>query len=200
MNHPHPETPKRRLGQWKTPEVCPGCDRADSIHTAMRPTSQIIQGEEIHCKTEKWLCDQCGADWMSPAQATAGVAASVEAFHRKHGMLTGSDVRARRELLNWTQEDLVCASGVSIASVKRIESGVHVLSKLHNDTIARALENAIRTPLPVYEVIVNCVVSGNACPSLPPYWEDESPWNEVEPWKDDNIYSAANSNELALAA
>jgi hypothetical protein len=35
---------------------------------------------------------------------------------------------------------------------------------------------------------------------LPPYWEDESPWNEVEPWKDDNIYSAANSNELALAA
>lgn len=202
MNHPHPEKPKRRLGQWKAPEVCLACERADSIHTAMLPTSQVIQGEEIRCETEKWHCKACGAEWMSPAQATVGVVRAVEAYQRTHEMLTGSDVRSKREILNWTQEDLVGESRVSIASIKRIESGVHVLSKLHNDAIASALENAILSAQPVYEVIVDCPESVSASISLPPCWEDEMPWNEQEPWKEteygcDSI--AADSTEFALA-
>lgn len=203
MNQPHSEKPKRRLGQWKAPVACLGCDRADSIGTAMLPTSQIIQGEEIHCKTEKWHCGACGAEWMSPAQATAGVVAAVGAFQRKHGLLKGADVRSKREILNWTQEDLVRESGVSIATIKRLESGVHVLGKLHNDIIASTLESAILGAFPVYEVTVECTYFGNSCPSLPPPWkDDEMPWNDGEPWKGGDygsFYCAADSNELALA-
>lgn len=201
MNNPQPDKPKRRLGQWKAPEVCPGCEGTDSIQTAILPTSQIIQGEEIHCKTEKWHCTGCGAEWMSPAQATAGVLIAVEAFQQKHGMLTGADVRSRREILNWTQEDLVRESGVSIASIKRLESGVHVLSKLHNDTLARVLEGAILSALHVYEVVVDCPEPWSTCQSMTEYWEDEEPWNEEEPWKNGQYgdLCAADSSELALA-
>lgn len=200
MKQPQSETPKRRLGQWKAPEVCLGCDRADSIGTAMLPTSQIIQGEEIHCKTEKWHCTACGAEWMSPAQATAGVVAAMEVYQRKHEMLSGADVRSKREILNWTQENLADESGVSIATIKRLESGVHVLGKLLNDVIASTLENAVLGAFPVYQVTVACQDFGKSCPSFPSSWEDEKPWNDGELWKEkSDAYSAADSNELALA-
>lgn len=201
MKQPQSETPKRRLGQWKAPEVCLGCERADSIRAAMLPTSQIIQGEEIHCKTEKWQCSACGAEWMSPAQATASVVTAVEAYQQKHEMLSSADVRSKREILNWTQEDLANESGVSIATIKRLESGVHVLGKLLNDVIGNTLENAILKAFPVYQITVACQDFGNFCPSLPASWEDEKPWNDGELWKDkDYDYaSAADSNELALA-
>ena len=201
MKQPQSETPKRRLGQWKAPEVCLGCDRADSIRTAMLPTSQIIQGEEIHCKTEKWHCTACGAEWMSPAQATAGAVTAVETYQRKYQMLIGTDTRSKREILNWTQEDLARESGAGIATVKRLESGVHVLSKLLNDVIASSLENVLLGALPVYQVTVACQDFGNFCPSLPASWEDEKPWNDGELWmdKDYDFVSAVDSHELALA-
>lgn len=198
MKQHQSETPKRRLGQWKAPEVCLGCDRADSIGTAILPTSQVIQGEEIHCKTEKWHCTACGAEWMSPAQATASVLAVVETYQRKHDMLSGADVRSKRAVLDWTQEDLATQSGVGIATIKRLESGVHVLSKLPNVTIFNTLENARPEALPVYQVSVECLDLGDSCYSPPTSWENEISWNEEEPWKDKG-YSVADSDNLVLA-
>jgi len=205
MNNPPTEKPKRRLGSWKAPEVCPGCEQANDMRTAMLPTCQVIQGEQVHYVTEKWHCAACGAEWMSPAQATASVARAVEAFHHKHEMLAGSDVRARRELLKWTQEDLVRESGVSIASIKRLESGVHVLSKLHNDAITNALKNAFLTKFPVYEVTVVCTDSYSDYEDTEPSkWGGDTSWSNPVPWSSeqdaiDSMFAAADSNELALA-
>jgi len=116
-------------------------------------------------------------------------------------MLSSADVRSKREILNWTQEDLANESGVSIATIKRLESGVHVLGKLLNDVIANTMENAILKAFPVYQVTVACLEFGNFCPSLQTSWEDEKPWNDGELWKNKDYYSAsaADSNELALA-
>jgi len=139
MSPQPPNKTKRRLGQWKAPQACLGCDSAD-IGPAMLPSSQIIQGEEIHCHTEKWHCKACGAEWMSPAQATASVKAAVETYQRKQGLMTGAELRKRREALDWTQEDLVRHSEVSIATVKRLESGVHVQNKSIDQVISAALD------------------------------------------------------------
>jgi len=203
MNHPNPKKPKRRLGQWKAPTFCLGCECTDSFHTAMRPSCQIIQGEEIHYETEKWHCTACGAEWLSPAQATAGVIKAVEQFQMKHGMLTGSQMRDKRRLLKWTQDDLAERSGVSIASIKRSESGVHVLSKLHNDAVASTLDNAISEWISVYKVLVDSTDFASPEFSIPSGWTDDS-WSQPDPWNDpfedgDLISTAADSNELALA-
>ncbi len=200
MKQTNPKKTKRRLGQWKAPEACLGCERADTIGTAMRPACQEIHGREIHYHTEKWHCSACGAEWLSPAQATVGVCRAVEKFQIQNGMLTGSEMRSKRKRLNWTQEGLADYSGVSIASIKRAESGVHVLSKLHNDAIASTLENAI----PIYEVIVDCSDFASSGFSVPSGWHDEDTWSGLDAWSDcfgaqeSDLY-AADSNTLALA-
>lgn len=205
MKQTTPKKPKRRLGQWKSPEACPGCERADTIGTAMRPACQEIHGQEIHYHTEKWHCSACGAEWLSPAQATAGVCKAVEQFQIKNGMLTGSEMRSKRKRLNWTQEGLADYSGVSIASIKRAESGVHVLSKLHNDAITSTLENSIPQAIPIYEVIVDCSDFASSGFSVPPVWQDDDTWSGFDAWSDSfgtqesDLY-AADSNKLALSA
>jgi len=65
---------------------------------------------------------------------------AVTFYLKKHGMLTGEDCEQRRKKIGWTQQDLVEASGVSIATIKRLESGVHIVTKPHNDATERALE------------------------------------------------------------
>lgn len=203
MNHPPSEKPKRRLGEWKAPKNCVGCEQTDTIRVAVLPSTQIIQGEEIHYETEKWKCSACGAEWMSPAQATAGVVAAVAVLQKNQGMLTAAETRAQRVALDWTQEDLAGKSGVGIATIKRLESGVHVLGKLHNDTIAKALLGTEEDDmLPDYEISIDCTDFANLCLPVPAYWSDEEPWNEKKPWKNQAIdmnFFAADSNELALA-
>lgn len=203
MKNEPTKLPKRRLGEWKAPENCVGCEQTGTIRVVASPSTQLIQGEEIHYETKKWQCSACGAEWMSPAQATAGVVTAVSIFQIKHGMLTAAESRAHREALDWTQEDLAEKSGVGIATIKRLESGVHILGKLHNDTIAKAfLHLEEEYTLPDYEINMDCTDFANLCLPVPPYWTGEEPWNEKKPWKNlplDMIFFAADSNELALA-
>ena len=58
--------------------------------------------------------------------------------------LTSEQVRAARMLLRWEQKDLAEASGVSLASIKRLETQPGQLSAQGRtiDAIARALEKA----------------------------------------------------------
>lgn len=205
MKNDNTMPPKRRLGQWKAPEHCPGCDRADTFGVAEIPSVQIMQGEELAYTTEKYACASCGAEWMSPAQATAGVAKAVSVFQKKHGLLTAKEVRARRSEIDWTQEDLARESGVSIATVKRLESGVHVIGKLYNDTLSAALAEALAgTMEPDYEFTIECTDFTSAYLPVPSSWNDEEPWNNPSPWTsqiigDCSYADAADSNQLALA-
>lgn len=108
---------------------------------SVRPSVKEIQGEEITYETEKYYCPACEAEWMSPSQADTGFRKGMVIFLKKHGMLTGAECEQRRKKLGWTQQDLVNASNVSIATIKRLESGVHVVTKAHNEATERALEH-----------------------------------------------------------
>jgi len=140
MNKTENTLPKRRLGAYRPMEECLGCGRPDTFGVHMRPSMKEIQGEEIAYETEKFFCTACEAEWMSPTQADIGFKKAVTLFLTKHGMLTAADCEQRRKKLCLTQQDLVEASGVSIATIKRLESGVHILTKAHNDATERALE------------------------------------------------------------
>jgi len=194
--------PKRRLGAWKSPTTCLGCERPDTISVKTLPSVQEIQGEGIRVETEKWHCSACGAEWMSPDQATAGVAKAVAAFQKKHRLLTATEVRAMREAVGWTQDELAQKSTVSIATIKRLESGVHVIGKLHDDALRRALGAAAMGAgsVPKYEfefeapshaaVPVSTSASGYSTDYLDAYLDPSALI----------LSGAADSNELALAA
>jgi hypothetical protein len=139
MSSERPKPTKRTLGAWKLSTSCPGCDRADTISVGLRPSVQVIQGTEISCRVEKWHCSECGAEWMSPDQATVAVAIAVRILQERSGLLTADACRAGRRARGWTQNELAAASEVGIATIKRLESGVHVIGKLHSNALKGAL-------------------------------------------------------------
>ncbi len=192
---------RRRLGAYKPTKTCLGCDRSDSFGVAMRPTVKEVQGEEFTFDTEKYHCTACEAEWLSPAQMFSAVRQSVTFYLIKHGMLTGEDCELRRKKIGWTQEDLVEASEVSIATIKRLESGVHILTKPNNDALEKALETAQQRR--------------NLASALAMSWKQmEAMWTATADWSietdlqaaestadvSESMALAADSNELALAA
>jgi putative zinc finger/helix-turn-helix YgiT family protein len=194
--------PKSRLGAWKAPKTCLGCERPDTLSVKSLPSVQQIQGEEIRVETEKWHCSACGAEWMSPDQATTVVAKAVSAFQKKHRLLTATEVRALREAVGWTQDELAHNSTVSIATIKRLESGVHVIGRLQDEALRRALGNAATgsgsAPKYEFEFETHSHAGIPACTSAAGSYEaGQSTY--LDPYAE-ALSGAADSNELALAA
>lgn len=201
MNPETPQTTKRRLGAWKKPTACPGCDRPDTIGVALLPSVQEIQGAEVRCEVDKWHCSACGAEWMSPDQVTAAVGAAVRTYQQQNGLLTGDECREARKDIGWTQDDLATASDVGIATIKRLESGVHVIGKLQSNALKGALAEAGRCLVPDYriEFEVPCAASIPALDDLAAL-VGEILYDEVSYDDDPNPASPVDSNVPALAA
>jgi transcriptional regulator with XRE-family HTH domain len=125
---------------WKLPPCCLGCEAEDSFELSPVATVQDIRGEEIHYETEKYVCQECWAALMSPAQTTRSVKNAVAAYQRKHGYLTGKAVATARKKAGMSSKDFAEAAGCGLATIKRVEAGITVLSpgneKLIRDLIA----------------------------------------------------------------
>jgi len=55
-------------------------------------------------------------------------------------MITPSQCRAARGLINWSQQDLADHAGVGIVTVRQLEAGVHKPRRATLDVVRRALE------------------------------------------------------------
>jgi len=127
----------------KEPETdCGLCGGQNCLAEEFRNCEMVVRDETLIVSNPKTVCQKCEAAWFSLDQADRSVAIAVTAYHDKHGLLTGALCRKRRKIVGLTQSDLADKSGVGIASIKRLESGVHVLSQVHNEAIARTLESA----------------------------------------------------------
>jgi transcriptional regulator with XRE-family HTH domain len=192
---------RRKHRTFVEPRTCLGCDRKGTFAVKMRPTVQEIEGEEFAFDTEKYHCTACEAEWLSPTQMFSVVRQAVTIYLKKHVMLTGEDCEQRRKKIGWTQQDLVEASGVSIATIKRLESGVHILTKPNNDALEKALGTAEQRR--------------NLASALAMSWKQmEAMWTATADWSiesdlqaaesiadvSESMALAADSNELALAA
>jgi len=192
---------RRKNRTFVEPRTCLGCDRKGTYAVKMRPTVQEIQGEEITFDTEKYHCDACGAEWLSPKQGTDAVHTAVTIFLTKHGMLTGPGCEQRRKNLGWTQQDLADAAKVGIATIKRLESGVHILTHPNNDATDQALQagersQSFKTSLALSWDHAKLSWPGSADWSIEPDLQS----SETVLADSEAMALAANSNELALAA
>jgi transcriptional regulator with XRE-family HTH domain len=211
MNEPHKPSKRRRLGSWKAPTHCLGCDEEGTFSVQMRPSHQLIQGKKIPYETEKYYCEACEAEWLSPSQAGESARKGVMLFQKKYGMLTASDLRDRRKTALLTQDELAERSQVSAATIKRLEGGVHIVHKVSNQAIESALADAETRKedmeLDPWELILDDLTV--SCGALA--WgmsqalsgDDvswELPMQDEASLDDDAGQKAADSNELALAA
>ena len=57
-------------------------------------------------------------------------------------MITPTQCRAARGLLDWSQQDLAEKAGVGIVTIRQLESGMHAPRRATLDVVRRALEAA----------------------------------------------------------
>ena len=81
-------------------------------------------GEEFPVSVPGWACDTCGHQTIDNQQSGEFTKAVSDAYRRAHGLLTGPEIRERREeWLRMSQQAFAEHLGVGSASVKRWEAG-----------------------------------------------------------------------------
>lgn len=83
----------------------------------------VVRGEKYMVEVEAEVCNQCGEALFDDAQADAYTIAGSDAYRRAHGLLTTAEIKAARNRLGLTQQQLAERLKVGIASVKRWELG-----------------------------------------------------------------------------
>jgi putative zinc finger/helix-turn-helix YgiT family protein len=82
-----------------------------------------FRGEEVTVEIEALVCPKCGARSIAGDKIGLYGKLLVEAYQQKKGLLTGTEIRQRRERLGMSQEAFAKWVKVGIASVKRWELG-----------------------------------------------------------------------------
>jgi len=108
--------------------------------------TEEFRGETVTVAIEALVCAKCGYRSIPGDKIGLYGKLLVEAFREKRGLLTGPEIRRRRELLGMSQEAFADWLKVGIASVKRWELGavqdeaMDELMRLKTDPVA-AREN-----------------------------------------------------------
>ncbi|MGD9419407.1 MAG: type II TA system antitoxin MqsA family protein [Verrucomicrobiota bacterium JB025] len=177
MSQKKPPRKVPRTG-WKLPPCCLSCEAENSFEERTVPCVQEIRGEDVHYKGPKWVCKECGAAFMSPAQATQGVKLAVKAYQVNHGLMTAAEISEGRKRMGLSSQDLADETDLGVATIKRLEAGTTVQRKTTNKILLRTLaENDV---LPDYEIAIEIPGIGRPCAFFPSPcpWEDERPWNQ----------------------
>lgn len=164
------------------------------------PSTQLIRKEDIRCDVRKWVCAECGAAFMSPAQATDAVRLSISAYQQKHGLLTADQIRTGRLRIGLSVAELADEADLGEATIKRLEAGTTVQRPGTNTLLLTILSDDAE--LPDYKVCLSCADFSTLCLPVDSAWDDEQPWNNPSPWESPvfgSFCNPANNHELALA-
>lgn len=103
--------------------ICFRC-RNEEFETRHDPSvEQVFRGETFHVAGAVEACQNCGWRAVTDAQADQIVRRTVDAYRRKHGLLTEEEIRACRKRLGMSQVAFAQFIGVSPVTVKRWETG-----------------------------------------------------------------------------
>ena len=141
---------RQHRGTGSLPTHCPGCHKSECLAEKAVAMTQLINGEEITCDAPKWVCSECEAAFMSPTQATQAVKIAVACYQVKHDLLTAEAIKKLRKKRDWSVEELAGKSHLGVATIKRIEAGVHVQNQSSNQLLDNAFSNGCARELDPY--------------------------------------------------
>lgn len=88
------------------------------------PVAETYRGEEFTVDgIGRWVCDACGNDEMTAAEAERLSRGLAREYARAHGLLSPEEVRALRASLGLTQREFERLMGVSSPTASRWETG-----------------------------------------------------------------------------
>lgn len=158
------------------PTACLSCHSEAGYRTVPVTKEVELKGESIPVTYECQECGACGHRLLSPAQMEQRVRGAVAGYQTTHGLLTASQVSARRKALGYaTQQALAdAAPAISIATLKRVEAGQHVqdpgtdailrmaLQKLEREKKQHDLCEFLRADLPVANEVATTTRGGKS--------------------------------------
>jgi len=80
-------------------------------------------GEPYRVPAEAMVCRKCGYRTLHASQIDAFSTAVADAYRKRHGLLTSSEIRETRDELGMSQQGFASYLSVGVASVKRWEVG-----------------------------------------------------------------------------
>jgi putative zinc finger/helix-turn-helix YgiT family protein len=89
----------------------------------MTMTSGEYAGERFRVPAEGMVCPNCGYATLHAGQIDALSTKLADAYRKRHGLLTSSEIRKIRSELGMSQQEFAAYLNVGVASVKRWELG-----------------------------------------------------------------------------
>jgi hypothetical protein len=130
-----------RVGQV-LPTECLDCGNPDGYKPIVVLREVEFRSDVFEIEYERLQCGKCGSAIMSDEQLVARIKKTVNAYQRKHGLLTAEELVARRKTLGFnSQQKLVeAAPELSEATLKRLEGGQHAQDKSTDRGIRAVLD------------------------------------------------------------
>ncbi len=106
----------------KTINLCPKCDGRMMLKQIDKTI--CFKGENLDIQFEEFVCEDCQTHVGTVGQASAIQDLIADEYRKKVGLLTGKEIREKREELGISQKKLAEMASVGIASIKRWENGI----------------------------------------------------------------------------
>lgn len=102
---------------------CFECDNG-KLKSKIADVTGEVRGEKLTVQAEAMVCSRCGAQVLSDEQSAAYTIAVADAYRKRHGLLTSTELKGIRKNLGMSQHAFAKYVRVSAPSVKRWESGL----------------------------------------------------------------------------
>jgi len=119
-------------------EYCPGCGEEMELSTI--DNKMTFRGVKINYKDHAFVCPGCKMEVSTTEQTGETQRAISDAYRKKVGLLTGTDICENRKKMGLTQKNLADKMSVGIASIKRWEKGI-IQTKSMDKALRVALGN-----------------------------------------------------------
>ena len=128
------------------PDFCLACDATDGpFPVKMRPQEQHYRGETFWVPAPVHVCPHCSYEMPAVGYHTQVCQATGDAYRQKHGLLTSAEIIGHRKAMKKSQRQFADFVGVSVASLKRWETGALVQDKASDELVRLKTEHVCFT-------------------------------------------------------
>ncbi|MDD3123297.1 MAG: DUF4065 domain-containing protein [Candidatus Izemoplasmatales bacterium] len=101
---------------------CPYCEKEHNIFEKIEQTKMIFKGEEITFENHYYECEEKGIRFFGGKTGDQNLMRARDAYRKKMGLLTSSEIASIRNKYNLTQKDYSFIFGWGEVTVTRYES------------------------------------------------------------------------------
>jgi len=116
---------------------CPNGHGEMALKSINRTTD--FRKQEVTYQFEAYVCGECGIEVATIEQTAKVQAAIADAYRKKEGLLTSTEIREKRNNIGLSQQKLAEKMNIGVASVKRWEGGL-IQSKIMDKALRLAFE------------------------------------------------------------